>query len=102
MTLVCVPVVVCDVGFKSVDCGMARIDSDKSALCGAEAEGACCRASSGDVRDAFAPEVASALAGAVAESSRESFVFTAELVELSKDALAICLTASPWPNQFPR
>ena len=77
MTLVCVSVVVCDVGFKSVDCAMARIDSDKFALCGAEAEGACCRASSGDVRDAFTSEVASALAGAVAESSRELFMFTA-------------------------
>jgi hypothetical protein len=78
---------------------VARIGSDEFFLCGVEAEGACCGASSGDVLDAFASEVASALAGAVAELSGELFVFTGELVELSEklseDALATCLSASP-------
>lgn len=84
MTLVCVSAVVCDVGFKSVDCAMARIDSDKFSLCGVEAEGACCGAPSGHVRDAFTSEVASALAGAVAESSGELFMFTGDLAALSE------------------
>jgi hypothetical protein len=85
---------------------MTRIGSDEFFLCGVGAYDACCGASAGDVRDAFASEVASALAGAVAESSGELFVFTGGLAELSEelsnDALATCLAASPWPNQFSR
>jgi hypothetical protein len=106
MTLVCVPAVVCNLGLKSVDCGMARIDPDKFSLCGVAAEDACCGAPLGDVRDAFTSEVASELTGAVAESSGELLVFTGESAELSEelsnDALATCLAASPWPNQFSR
>ena len=106
MTLVFAPLAVSDGGFQAVESAVARIGSDEFSLCGVEAEGACCGAPSGDVRDAFASEVASALAGAVAESSGELFVFAGELAELSEElsnaALATCLPVSAWPNQFLR
>jgi hypothetical protein len=106
VTLVFVPSAVCDDRFKSVECGVVRIGSEELSLCGVESDSACCGASSGDVRDTFASEVASALAAAVVVLPGGLVGFTGELVELSEelseDALATCLTASPWPNHFSR